>query len=81
MAQQGLHHAQVRAAFQQVGGEGVAQHVGADARRVDAGGERRLVEQLAEAARASAGRLRRARGRARGSPCVALGQEAGADSR
>ncbi len=34
VAQQGLNHAQVGPAFQQVGGEGVAQDVGADARRV-----------------------------------------------
>jgi hypothetical protein len=36
MAQQGLDDAQVGAAFQQVGGEGVAQDVGADAGGVDA---------------------------------------------
>ncbi len=51
MPQQGLHHAQVSAAFQQVGGEGVAQDVGADAGRVDTGRDRRLIQKLGEAAR------------------------------
>ena len=50
-AQQGLDHAQVGAALKQVGGEGVAQDVGADAGRVDPGVDGGLVQQLGEAAR------------------------------
>ena len=37
VAEQGLHHPQVGAALQQVGGEGVPQDVGADAGGIDAG--------------------------------------------
>ena len=56
---QHLDTAQVGAAFQQVAGEGVAQHVRRNARRVDAGRKRRLLEQLREAlARQMAGRPR-----------------------
>lgn len=50
VAQQGLDDAQVGAALQQVGGEGVAQDMGADPGRVDAGRDRGLVQQLGEAA-------------------------------
>ena len=46
MAEQGLDHAQVGAAFQQMGGEGVAQDVGADAAGIDAGGGGGLAEKL-----------------------------------
>ena len=51
VAEQGLHRAQIGAALQQVGGEGVAQDVRTDLGRVDAGPRRRLVEQLGEAPR------------------------------
>src|SRR6185312_6126949 len=51
VAEQGLHGPKVRPALQQVGGEGVAQHVGADPLRIDARRQRRLVEQLRHAPR------------------------------
>ena len=51
MAEQGLHDAQIGAAFQQVGGEGVAQDVGADLGRVEPGGDRGLVQKLRETPR------------------------------
>ena len=51
VAEQGLHDAQVGAAFEQVGGEGVTQDVRADAGGVDPGGDGGLVQKLAEAAR------------------------------
>lgn len=51
VAQQGLDHPQVSAAFQQVGGEGVAQDVGADPGGVDAGVDGGLVQQLGEPSR------------------------------
>ena len=54
VAQQGLDDAQVGAAFQQMGGEGVAQDVGADALWIDAGRHGGLVQQLGEAARGHA---------------------------
>jgi hypothetical protein len=49
VAEQGLDDAEVCAALQQVGGEGVAQHVGADLGGVDARIPRRFVQQLGEA--------------------------------
>ena len=49
VAQQGLDDAQVGAALQQMGGEGVAKDVGADLRRVDAGADRGLFQQLGKA--------------------------------
>jgi hypothetical protein len=48
VAQQGLDHPQVCAAFQQVGREGVAQDVGAHLGRVDPGGDGRFVQKLGE---------------------------------
>ena len=58
MAEHELHAAQVGAALEQVAGEGVAQHVRRDARRIDAGRERRLLQELARNAGASDGRVR-----------------------
>ena len=46
VAEQLLHRAQVRAAFEQVGGEGVAQDVGADALGIDAGQHGRFLQEL-----------------------------------
>ena len=57
VTQQGLHHAQVRAALQQMGRKGMPQHMRADPRRVDAGLRRRLIQHLAEAARREAAGL------------------------
>ncbi len=51
VAEQGLDNAQVGAAFQQVGGEGVAQDVRADPSRVDPGRDGGFFQQLAEPAR------------------------------
>jgi len=48
MSQHLLDGAQIRAVVEQMGGEGVAQHVRADLRRVEAGGERALLQQLRE---------------------------------
>ena len=64
MAEHQLHAAQVGAALEQVAGEGMAQHVRRDARRIDAGGQRRLLQELREAlARQMAGAAaRRERG-------------------
>ena len=50
MAQQGLHRAQIGPAFQQMGSEGVAKDVRADARRIDAGIDGGFVEQLPDTA-------------------------------
>ena len=49
MAEQLLHGAKIRAALQQMAGEGVAEHMRRDARRLDAGGERERLQLLAEA--------------------------------
>jgi hypothetical protein len=46
VAEKLLHRAQVSAAFEEVGGEGVAKDVGTDAFTVDAGKDRRFLEQL-----------------------------------
>jgi hypothetical protein len=67
VAQQGLDDAQVGAAFQQVGGEGVAQDVGADRLTVDAGGDGGVLQQLRNPARGQPA-LGRATGTATGSP-------------
>ena len=48
MAQQGLDHAQIGAALQQMRGEGMAQDVGRDARRADPGGHRDILQQAVE---------------------------------
>ena len=67
VAEQGLDHPQIRAALQQVGGEGVAQDVRADPGRIDAG--RRAVSSSSWAnRRGSTARPRRGRGTARGFP-------------
>ncbi len=76
VAQQGLDHAQVGAAFQQVGGEGVAQDVGADPGGVDAGVDRGLVQQLGEAARGQVALAPRWTGTARGCPGAFSGRAA-----
>lgn len=60
VAEQGLDDPKVRAAFQQVGGEGVAQDVGADLLAVDAGGDGRIVQQLPHPPRRQPGPNRRA---------------------
>ena len=67
VAEQILDDAQVRAVLQQMAGEGVAQHVRADARRGDASGGRDKLEIAGErlsgkmAARALGGEQPRAR--------------------
>ena len=48
MAQQRLDGAQIGAAFQQVGGKGVAQHMRADARRVQPRRDRHLFQRQKE---------------------------------
>src|SRR5258708_1931853 len=48
MAQHELHTAQIGAGFEQMAGEGMAQDVRRDAYRVDAGGKRRLLQELGE---------------------------------
>jgi hypothetical protein len=48
VAEQDLQAAQVRIVRQQVRGEGVAQDVRADARRVQPGGQRRVLEDQAD---------------------------------
>src|SRR5262245_37310518 len=49
MAQHQLYAAQVGAAFEQMAGEGMAQHVRRYARGIDAGGEGRLLQELRKA--------------------------------
>jgi hypothetical protein len=49
VAEEELEGAQVGAALEQVGGEGVAKHVGADPVGRDAGGGGELADQLVEA--------------------------------
>jgi hypothetical protein len=58
VAQQGLDHPQVGAAFQQVGGEGMAQDVRTDLLAVDAGGDGGVFQQLRNAARGQPARSR-----------------------
>ena len=48
VAEQGLHGAQIRAAFQQMGGKGVAQHMRADPIRRDAGSHGQALDQLVQ---------------------------------
>ena len=50
VAEQGLDHAQIGPAFQQMGGEGMAQHMRADPGRIEAGDDRRLLQKLGEPA-------------------------------
>src|SRR5689334_23284242 len=50
MPQKRLDAAQIRAAFHQMGGEGMAQDMGRDFRRIDAGLERQSLQQLMETA-------------------------------
>ena len=49
MAQELLHGAQIRAPLQQMTGKGMTQNMRRDARRLDAGGDRKRLQLLAEA--------------------------------
>ena len=46
----GLHTAQIRAAFHQMGGEGMAQHMRRDLGRIEPGLQRQAFQQLMKAA-------------------------------
>ena len=46
MAQQGLHGAQIRAAFHQMGGEGMAQHMRRDLGGIEPRLQRQALQQL-----------------------------------
>ena len=49
VAQELLHGAQIRAPLQQMTGKGMTQNMRRDARRLDAGGDRKRLQLLAEA--------------------------------
>src|SRR6266446_5556757 len=71
MAEHLLDAAQIGAVVEEMAGEGVPQHMGRDARRVDPGGDGEVLEELAAApprqmARSAARGKEEARGRALG---------------